>query len=165
MSEIVLCRVDSRLIHGQVVTKWLQQSGANEIFVVSDELEKDEFLKSIYLMAAPPGVEVKTYGVESAIHYWQNEAASSTSKVLFLVPDLPTVAAMVEAEVVTKDIQVGGLGGGPDRKNVLKNINLSEADITVLDSLLSKGMKVFFQAIPEDNPIEMSKLIEKYHSL
>ena len=40
MSKIVLTRVDSRLIHGQVVTKWLQQSGANEILVVSDELEK-----------------------------------------------------------------------------------------------------------------------------
>lgn len=41
MSKIVLTRVDSRLIHGQVVTKWLQQSGANEILVVSDELEQD----------------------------------------------------------------------------------------------------------------------------
>ncbi|MBP1042856.1 PTS sugar transporter subunit IIB [Vagococcus sp. BWB3-3] len=164
MSEIVLCRVDSRLIHGQVVTKWLQQSGANEIFVVSDELEKDEFLKSIYLMAAPPGVEVKTYGVASAISYWQ-AGTSSNSKVLFLVPDLPTVGAMVDAGIITKDIQVGGLGGGPDRKNVLKNINLSAGDIEVLDHLLNKGIKVFFQAIPEDNPIEMSKLIEKYHSL
>ena len=45
MSKIVLTRVDSRLIHGQVVTKWLQQSGANEILVVSDELEQDEFYK------------------------------------------------------------------------------------------------------------------------
>ena len=48
MSKIVLTRVDSRLIHGQVVTKWLQQSGANEILVVSDELEQDEFLQSIF---------------------------------------------------------------------------------------------------------------------
>ncbi|ESU74933.1 PTS system, mannose-specific IIB component [Enterococcus faecalis CBRD01] len=55
MSKIVLTRVDSRLIHGQVVTKWLQQSGANEILVVSDELEQDEFLQSIYLMAALQG--------------------------------------------------------------------------------------------------------------
>ncbi len=47
MSKIVLSRVDSRLIHGQVVTKWLQQSAANEIVVVSDELEQDEFLQSI----------------------------------------------------------------------------------------------------------------------
>ena len=45
MSKIVLTRVDSRLIHGQVVTKWLQQSGANEILVVSDELEQLNGLK------------------------------------------------------------------------------------------------------------------------
>ncbi|MET1239102.1 PTS sugar transporter subunit IIB, partial [Enterococcus faecalis] len=64
MSKIVLTRVDSRLIHGQVVTKWLQQSGANEILVVSDELEQDEFLQSIYLMAAPPGVSVVIKGIE-----------------------------------------------------------------------------------------------------
>ncbi|HHN2427738.1 TPA: PTS sugar transporter subunit IIB, partial [Pseudomonas aeruginosa] len=26
MANIVLCRIDSRLIHGQVVTKWVGQS-------------------------------------------------------------------------------------------------------------------------------------------
>ncbi len=52
--SIVLCRVDSRLIHGQVVTKWVKQAQANRIVVVSEELEKDEFMRSVYLMAAPP---------------------------------------------------------------------------------------------------------------
>lgn len=72
---------------------------------------------------------------------------------------------MVVEGIITKDIQVGGLGGGPDRKNVLKNINLSENDIKVLETILNRDIKVFFQAIPEDNPIEMLKLIEKYRSL
>ena len=53
MAELVLTRIDSRLIHGQVVTKWVGQSGANRIIVVSDELVNDEFMKNIYLMAAP----------------------------------------------------------------------------------------------------------------
>lgn len=165
MAKIVLTRVDSRLIHGQVVTKWLQQSGADEIFVVSDELEKDEFLQSIYVMAAPPGVEVKIYGVESAQKYWTEEAVNSNAKVLFLVPDLPTLEAMVNAGVIEKDIQIGGLGGGAERKNVLKNINLSENDVTVLNGFLAKNLNVFFQAIPEDNPMPIEKLIEKYNSL
>lgn len=165
MAKIVLTRVDSRLIHGQVVTKWLQQSGANEIFVVSDELEKDEFLQNIYLMAAPPGVEVKIYGVESAQKYWAEDAANSNAKVLFLVPDLPTLEALVNAGVIENDIQIGGLGGGAERKNVLKNINLSENDVKVLNDFLVKNLNVFFQAIPEDNPMPIEKLIEKYNSL
>lgn len=165
MSKIVLTRVDSRLIHGQVVTKWLQQSGANEILVVSDELEADEFLQSIYIMAAPPGVEVIIKGAASVKEYWANEAAGKETKVLFLVPDLPTLKAAVDAGIVDTDIQVGGLGGGPARKNVLKNINLSEEDVTILEELLGKGISVYFQAIPEENPIPMQKLIEKYKEL
>ena len=58
MAEIVLCRIDSRLIHGQVMTKWVNQVQANKIVVISDELAADDFLRSIYLMAAPSGVEV-----------------------------------------------------------------------------------------------------------
>lgn len=164
MSKIVLTRVDSRLIHGQVVTKWLQQSGANEILVVSDELEQDEFLQSIYLMAAPPGVEVVIKGVESVKNYWE-EAAEKSSKVLFLVPDLTTLKSAVDDGIVTQGIQVGGLGGGPNRKNVVKNINLSEEDVAIFESLLSKNMEVYFQAIPEETPVPIQKLIEKYKSL
>lgn len=163
MREIVLARVDSRLIHGQVVTKWLQQSGAEEIFVVSDELEKDEFLKSIYLMAAPPGVEVVTAGVESAKELWPS--ASSSKKVLFLVPDLRTLKEMVDAGIVTNDIQIGGLGGGPDRVNVMKNINLSKEDVEILENLLDQERKIYFQAIPEENPVSIEKLIEKFKTL
>jgi len=48
MAEIVLCRIDSRLIHGQVMTKWVNQSQANKIVVVSDELANDEFMLEIY---------------------------------------------------------------------------------------------------------------------
>ena len=165
MSKIVLARVDSRLIHGQVVTKWLQQSAANEIVVVSDELEQDEFLQSIYLMAAPPGVEVIIKGTESVKNHWANEAAAKNMKVLFLVPDLVTLKEMVEAGVVTEAIQVGGLGGGPSRKNVVKNINLSEEDVEILEGLLAKEMGVYFQAIREETPVPIQKLIEKYKSL
>lgn len=56
MAEIVLCRIDSRLIHGQVMTKWVNQSQANKIVVVSDELAADEFMREIYLLSAPAGV-------------------------------------------------------------------------------------------------------------
>lgn len=50
MADIVLCRIDSRLIHGQVMTKWVNQSSANKIVVVSDELAADEFMLQIYLL-------------------------------------------------------------------------------------------------------------------
>lgn len=165
MSEILLTRVDSRLIHGQVVTKWLQQTGANEIIVVSDELEQDEFLQSIYFMAAPPGVEVIVKGKDSIKDFWENVAGKKASKIMLIVPDLETLIACVNAGIVEKTVQVGGLGSDSNRKNVMKNINLSESDVKILEELLNKGLDVFFQAIPEENPVPIAKLIEKYRKM
>ena len=37
--DLKLVRIDSRLIHGQVVTKWVKQTGANEILIIDDGLD------------------------------------------------------------------------------------------------------------------------------
>lgn len=37
MADIQLVRVDFRLIHGQIVTKWFGATRSNEILVVDDE--------------------------------------------------------------------------------------------------------------------------------
>ncbi len=68
MAEIVLCRIDSRLIHGQVMTKWVNQSQANKIVVVSDELANDEFMLEIYLLSAPAGVKIECYGTKTSLN-------------------------------------------------------------------------------------------------
>ena len=64
-------------------------------------------------------VSVVIKGIESAKEYWESQEKEE-KKVLFLVPDLTTLKAMVDQEIIKEEIQVGGLGGGPNRKNVLK---------------------------------------------
>ena len=123
MANIVLCRIDSRLIHGQVVTKWVGQSQANRIAVVSDELDANPFMKNIYLMAVQEAVQLGF-------------------------------------DVTT--IQVGGLGGGPNRKAVFQNITLDEKDVGILSDLKNRGIQVFFQTIPEDKPQSLDDILKKF---
>ena len=66
MAEIVLARIDSRQLHGQVVTKWIPQSEAKKVVLINDELVNDEFMKMIYLNAAPNGVKVEIVTAEEA---------------------------------------------------------------------------------------------------
>ena len=79
MTKVVLCRVDSRLIHGQVMTKWLQQSQADHIVIVSDSVSKDSFLLDIYKMSAPPGINIDCYSEEQAAKLWKEEAVKGAS--------------------------------------------------------------------------------------
>ena len=58
MAEIKLVRVDYRLIHGQVVARWLKVCPVRRIVLVDDVLGSDEFMSDIYKMAVPKGTDV-----------------------------------------------------------------------------------------------------------
>jgi D-glucosaminate-specific PTS system IIB component len=161
MAKIVLCRVDSRLIHGQVVTKWVNQSGANRIIVISDELEKDEFLKSIYIMAAPPNIRVQCYGVESGSKAWKEDQFGN-GNVLLIVPNLSVLEEIINSGIELNEAQVGGLGGGPERKVVFQNITLDDDDVLTLKRLENHGLRIYFQTIPEDSPRNLATILAKY---
>lgn len=156
MKKIVLTRVDSRLIHGQVVTKWLQQSGATKILVISDELVKDEFLQTIYIMAAPPQIDVVIQGRDKVLEYWET---IEEGRFLILTPDLETLESLENIGLLTDSIQIGGLGGAQGKKHLTKNLNVSEEDIVILRRLMKKGKKIYFQAIPEETAMDIEKLI------
>lgn len=163
MAKIVLCRVDSRLIHGQVVTKWVNQSKANRIVVVSDELDADPFMKSIYMMSAPPSVKVDCYSLKGAVNAWK-ENAFGQGNILLLFPGLVSLHEAINSGLSIEEIQVGGLGGGPKRKVVFQNITLDEKDAEILKELGNKNIKIFFQTIPEDKPQNLTDILKKYNS-
>lgn len=161
MAEIVLCRIDSRLIHGQVMTKWVNQSQANRIIVVSDELANDEFMLEIYLLSAPAGVKIDCYSVEDTIKNWK-ENQFGNGKVLLLLPDLKSMKAVYDGGIHVSQVQVGGLGGAPNRKVVFQNITLDDPDVEKLEYLNGNGVEIIFQTIPEDTPMKFDDVLKKY---
>ena len=71
--SIVHARIDYRLIHGQVITKWLKRSNADKIIVIDDELYNDPFLAEVYKMAAPSGIEVIMTSIEETTTRWNEK--------------------------------------------------------------------------------------------
>ena len=47
MKNIVLIRIDDRLIHGQVVTQWIKDTNGNRILIVDDKLVNDRMMMRI----------------------------------------------------------------------------------------------------------------------
>ena len=54
---IVLCRVDDRLVHGQVVIGWGRPLGIELIVLVDDEVAGSDWEQDLYRMAVPPEIE------------------------------------------------------------------------------------------------------------
>ena len=70
MRNIVLTRIDDRLIHGQVVTAWIRRYPINRILIVDDELSKNRLMERIYRAAAPVGTEVLIKPVQEAAAFF-----------------------------------------------------------------------------------------------
>lgn len=64
--SIVLARIDDRLIHGQVMTSWLNYTGAGKIVVIDDATAKDSFLSMIIKTLVPANIETVVTTLENS---------------------------------------------------------------------------------------------------
>ena len=85
--------------------------------------------------------QVECYGIEDTIKHW-NEDQFGAGKVLLLLPDLKSMKQVYDGGVTVPQIQVGGLGGAPNRKVVFQNITLDDPDVETLEYLKGKGADI-----------------------
>lgn len=154
--SLVFFRVDDRLIHGQIITGWSKNYSADAIYVIDDKVAKDEFLSQVITMAAPSNVKVKVYSVEKGISKLSKER---DEKAIVLTKTPLEMKALLEAGIPIKEINIGGMGTAPGRKNVLRNIQISKEEVELLrDMEREYGVHIFFQIVPGDKSIELDKI-------
>ena len=66
MRNVILARVDDRLIHGEVVTAWIPTKRATRIIIIDDEVAADQFNVRVVKALAPEGTKCFVYTVDKA---------------------------------------------------------------------------------------------------
>lgn len=139
--SIALTRIDFRLIHGQVITRWLTQCQINEIVTIDTALSHDDFMQDVFKMAAPKGVKIRILSVEDAVKAQQNSEFEK-NRVMVLFKSVQELDNAIRAGLDLKEVQIGGLGGGAGRKAVHNAVTLDQKDAnTLLD--LEKWESIF----------------------
>ena len=67
--SIAFCRVDMRLIHGQILNLWLLKMASRHVLIVDDELADDEFMTLMYQSLAPITIDVRIMKIAEAAEY------------------------------------------------------------------------------------------------
>lgn len=147
-----LVRVDDRLIHGQVVAIWLKALGARRIVIVDDRTAADEFLREILELAAPPGVPVEVHDVERGTQRVRDLAAAP-EPIFVLMRSPLTAVRLREAGVEFPLLNVGGMGAGPGRKVLYRNISASPEEIEAMRRLEEMGTTVELRIVENDRPV------------
>lgn len=156
MAEILLCRVDDRLIHGQVMTTWLQYSGGNHILVVDDPTAADEFTSSIMRMSVPAGIGLDVTSTRDAPGVI---AAAGNARMVLLARGPGTFLELLEAGVAIKQVIIGGMGSSRERSRFYRNIQASPQERDQMRALVAHGVDVTIWIVPTDKSIPVSKLL------
>ncbi|WP_055109259.1 PTS system mannose/fructose/N-acetylgalactosamine-transporter subunit IIB [Paenibacillus ihumii] len=160
LNGVKLVRVDFRLIHGQVVTKWSNTVTAKTMIVVNDELSEDEFMADIYVMAAPPGIKVEVLSIASFVEQ-ANAGQYDSGSILVLFKNIEDVRNAVERGIVFAEVQIGGLGAAGNRTSVVKGISIDREDADNLICMRDRGVEVYFQVTPEETKLSLDKALKK----
>ena len=82
MPNIVLSRIDERLIHGQVGVQWVGFAGANLVLVANDEVAEDPVQQNLMEMVLAEGI---------AVRFWTLQKAAGVECFVQGVPTEPAV--------------------------------------------------------------------------
>jgi mannose/fructose/N-acetylgalactosamine-specific phosphotransferase system component IIB len=158
--EIRVFRIDDRLIHGQIVTAWLQHSGADQIVVADDQASRDAFQTSLLQMATPPGVKLSVLPLDEAIVYLTS--TDDTGKVLLLARGPAQALQIAEGGVPLTEINVGNLNMKPGKQKILNEMWLDQADVDALKALAARGIVLEQRVVPSDRRQDTIQLISRF---
>ena len=156
MENVLLARVDDRLIHGQVMTAWMKTYPATQIVIVDDEVAKDSFMINVLTMAAPTGVKVRVFGIEKAAQLLKKGVKNPT---ILLAKTPITYARLIEGGVDLTAINLGGMGISGERTTLYKNLAASPAEREAIKAMLAKGIDIKIQVIPADKSMDVAEVL------
>lgn len=158
--KIAHCRVDTRLLHGQVATTWTKQVNPDRIIVVSDGVAHDELRKTMIVQAAPPGVKVHVIPIQKMIDVAHDPRFGAT-KVMLLFETPQDVQKCVEGGVDIKSVNLGSMAHSVGKVVATNAIALDQADIDCLEKLRSEGVEFDIRKVPADSPENYESMIKK----
>lgn len=162
MRNVVLARVDDRLIHGEVVSVWTPNLSANCILVADDAVAQDKFNVRVLKSLAPDGVKVFVTTVEGAIKGLLKDPVPG-ERVLVLTKSPIAYARMVAAGVPIKEVNLGGMGIRGERKPFIKNVAADSDEVVAIEQMRAAGVHVYYQLVPEQAVIEVDDALARAH--
>lgn len=163
MDTVVLFRIDERLIHGQVVTAWVGHVKAKSIMVVDDASSSNPVLTKVLKMAAPPGIPVSVYNVDTAIGAL---ARGNEGDRIMLITKTPETAQRLISgirndNVLPREINMGNAGKTPERTKITPNVYLDAGGLAALKEIKARGYEVYFQTVPGDTRFAWERVVKE----
>lgn len=156
---VELCRVDDRMLHGQVAVTWVNEVAPDAILIANDEAATNEMSKLAFKMAKPAGVKLAIKTINDAAVLLKDPRSKKT-RIFLIVKTVQDALALVKLtgnEIST--VNIGGVKKKEGSRQVAPAVHMNEADIDTVRELHSLVKKVEIQMVPSESKTDVRKII------
>lgn len=147
--NILLTRIDNRLIHGQVGVTWTMTLGANLLLVADDEAAGNELMQQLMeTTSESSGAGVRFFTLQKTIDVIHKAAARQ--KIFIICRTPADVLALVQGGVPIKEVNVGNMHYTQGKRQIASRVYVDDKDMEDLHAIMDAGVDVYIQNVPGD---------------
>ena len=146
-NNILLARIDNRLVHGQIVCLWAGAVGANLIVVADDETAENEIETSVMKMAASSlGYDTRFFTIQKTIDIIDK---ASDDQHILLICQTPK-----DGGVKIKEVDIGNLYYDEGEEKLTDKVSVSKEDMKDLNYIKKHVDEIYIQDTPNSPRVE-----------
>lgn len=147
--NIIMTRIDERLIHGQG-QMWVKALSCNTVIVANDAASTDGMQQTLMKTVVPSSVAMRFFSIQKVIDVISK---ANPAQVIFLVvKDTQDALALVRGNVPIKEINLGNIHNAPGKQHVTRSIFLGKEDKDAIREMHEKfGVNFNTRTTPSGN--------------
>ncbi|AGM98017.1 PTS N-acetylgalactosamine transporter subunit IIB [Streptococcus iniae] len=133
--NIIMTRVDERLIHGQGQL-WVKFLSCNTVIVANDAVSEDKMQQTLMKTVVPESVALRFFSIQKVIDVIHK--ASPAQTIFIIIKDLKDALKLIEGGVPITAINIGNIHNAPGKEQVTRSIFLGVEDKLAIENMHQK---------------------------
>jgi len=161
--EIVLVRVDDRLIHGQILEAWVPFLKAACIIVANDGVAADLFRETVMRMAVPSETEVIIRSISEFSGNYPY-APGRGKRTLVLFSSIADAVRAYETGFRFSKLNIGNVYSENGEVICLPSVMLGSQDMDHLETLIREDVIIELRRVPKERSCDLKKYLKSHKS-
>lgn len=155
-------RIDDRIIHGQVVTRWAMEYPCDGLIAVNDKAASDPLLKTVLKAAS----QKKTFVFTLKEFEEKKDRIVQSDKKYFLITknpiDMAKILVDMDIKINIDNVNVGPQSARENTININNNADITKEEAEAYERIHQKGYKVDFRLVPDAKSVLWTSVRNKF---
>ncbi|AOV97793.1 PTS N-acetylgalactosamine transporter subunit IIB [Edwardsiella hoshinae] len=155
--NILMTRIDNRLVHGQVGITWTNTLGANLVLVANDAAAVDPIQQNLMDMVVADGVQTRYFTLQKTIDVIHK--AAERQKIFLVCKTPQDVLTLVRGGVPLQFVNVGNMHFSEGKRQIHKTVSVDDADVAAFQALDALGIACEIRRVPDEAGEPINRLL------